>query len=113
MLLAVITAASLGALLLGISYIILPNQPGQMPTPKPIPEMLNQILSAFLWIGLAASIATIIVVTVFLVSRIKNRKSNNRTSASSKLRDKVFGSSCFNQFFVFLLNLSCFRLFFQ
>ena len=73
MIISVAAAIALGFLLVGISYVIFPDQPAQMPTPKPAPDPLGELLSAILWIGLAAFLSLIIVGTVFLVNRIKNK----------------------------------------
>ena len=75
MTIAVIAAISLGLLLVGITYILFPNQTSeQTPIPKPIPSMSNQIFSAVLWISLAASIAITVVGAVVMVNRIRSKK---------------------------------------
>lgn len=69
-------------LLVGISYILFPDQisqqpPTPMPTSKPEP-LLNQVLWAIQWVGLAAIVAITIVGAILLISRVRNKKTENR-----------------------------------
>jgi hypothetical protein len=57
----------------------------------PVPSITNQILVAILWIGLAAALAIIIVATVFLINRIKSKK-----SCPKQIRDSPFSSAFAN-----------------
>jgi amino acid transporter len=75
---AVILAILSAFLLVGISYLLFPDQTPQqspipMPTSKPEP-LLDQILWAIEWIGLAALIAITIVGAVFIINRIIREK---------------------------------------
>ncbi len=91
MLLAAIAALLLSLLLLEISYLLFPNKSSQTPLPMPLPSMLNQIIVAIFWIGLAAVLAIIIVATVFLINWIKIKK-----SCSKQIRTIPFYSTCAN-----------------
>jgi ABC-type sugar transport system permease subunit len=71
--LAAVAALVLSLLLVGISYLLVPNKSSQTPLPMPVPSIINQILVAISWIGLAAALAIIIVATVFLINRIKSK----------------------------------------
>jgi cytochrome oxidase assembly protein ShyY1 len=68
-------------LLVGISYILFPDQiPQQPPISKSIPNvepLSDQIFWAIQWIGLAAFIAITAVGAIFLASRIKSKKTPN------------------------------------
>jgi hypothetical protein len=82
MAMAVIVALSSAFLLIGISYILFPDQTSQqrptpMPISKPIP-LLNQILWTIQWIGLAAIIAITIVGAMLLINRVRNKKAVNK-----------------------------------
>jgi len=75
----VILAILLAFLLVGISYLLFPDQTSQQPpTPMPIskPEpLLDQILWTIQWLGLAALITITIVGVVLLTNRIiSNRR---------------------------------------
>jgi len=74
----VILAILSAFLLLGISYILFPDQTSQQPpTPMPIPEpepLLDQMLWTIQWIGLAALITITIVGAVLLTNRIINNR---------------------------------------
>jgi hypothetical protein len=70
---SIVAAVSVSFLLAGISYLI-PSQSEQMPAPKPLPNALDQISSAILWIGIAVSIAIIVVGGFFLINRIKHKR---------------------------------------
>jgi hypothetical protein len=73
---AAILAVLLAFLLLGVSYILFPNQTSQpiIPTPIPKPEpLLNQALWTIQWLGVAALIALSAVGALLLISRMKNR----------------------------------------
>lgn len=74
MVIVVIVAILLAILLAGISCLLVPDQPNQMPPPMPVPSVLTQIFAAILWIGLAALIATTTVGAVFLVNQIITKK---------------------------------------
>lgn len=69
-------------LLLGLSYIIFPDTPiqqppGPQPTSNPEP-LLNQILWAIQWIGLAAIISVSIVGAFLLINRIIKKKTDEQ-----------------------------------
>jgi hypothetical protein len=73
---AVVLAVLLAFLLVGVSFILLPDQTSQPITPTPIPKpepLLNQILWAFQWIGLAALVAISAVGAVLLINRVRHR----------------------------------------
>jgi hypothetical protein len=75
----VIFAILLAFSLLGISYVLFPDQTSQQPpTPMPISEpepLLNQLLWTIQWLGIAALITVSIVGAVILTKRImSNRK---------------------------------------
>ena len=75
MAIAVAAAIGIGLLLLAVTYIISPNQkPGQLPNGTPVPSILNQILEAATWIGIAFSIAVVIIGAFLLVNRIRPKK---------------------------------------
>jgi magnesium-transporting ATPase (P-type) len=75
MIIAVIAAIAVGFLLLVVTYIISPNQkPGKLPNGTPVPLMLNQIFEAIIWIGVALSIAVLIIGAFFLINRIRPKK---------------------------------------
>jgi hypothetical protein len=79
MIIAVLAAIVVGFLVLTVTYIIFPNEkPGQPPNGTPTPDMLNQIFSALLWIGLAALIASTIVGAIFLVNKFRKKKTKKR-----------------------------------
>ena len=75
---AAVLAVALAFLLVGMSYILFPEQTSQEPpTPIPIPKpepLLDQILWAIQWIGLAAFIAITVVGAVLLMNRIRGKK---------------------------------------
>lgn len=74
---AAVLAVALAFLLLGMSYILFPEQTSQEPTPMPIPKpepLLDQILWAIQWIGLAAFIAITAVGALLLINRIRSKK---------------------------------------
>jgi ABC-type sugar transport system permease subunit len=89
--LAAIAALLLSLLLVGLSYLLVHSKSNQTPLPMPVPSILNQIFVAILWIGLAAALAIIIVATVFLINRIKSKK-----SCAKQIRDFPFSSACAN-----------------
>ncbi|MEM2081496.1 MAG: hypothetical protein QW744_04405 [Candidatus Bathyarchaeia archaeon] len=74
---AAVLAVALAFLLVGMSYILFPEQTSQEQTPMPIPKpqpLLDQILWAIQWIGLAAFIAITVVGAVLLMNRIRSKK---------------------------------------
>lgn len=74
---AAVLAVALAFLLVGMSYILFPEQTSQEPTPMPIPKpepLLDQILWAIQWIGLAAFIAIAAVGALRLINRIRSKK---------------------------------------
>jgi amino acid transporter len=65
-------------LMLGISYVLFPDQNLQQP-PPPLPtskpeSLLNEVLWTIQWIGLAAIIAITIVGAILLVGQVKTQK---------------------------------------
>ena len=131
MAITVILAILSAFLLLGISYILFPDQtlqqpPAPLPTSKP-ENLLNEVLWAIQWIGLAAIIAITIVGAVLLVNRVKSKKTDahidncavnfkfriqTKISQYCKVQSILFFNS-FKQCLVSLLNLNCFRVFFH
>jgi len=89
--LAAVAALLLSLLLFGISYLLVPSKSSQTPLPMPVPSIVNQIFVAILWIGLAAALAIIIVATVFLINRIKNKNFTQK-----QIRDSPFSSAYIN-----------------
>jgi hypothetical protein len=78
---AVILAILSAFLLVGVSYILFPEQTSQeppipMPIPKPEP-LAEQIVWAIGWIGLAAGIANAVVGAMLLISQIRAKNSPN------------------------------------
>ncbi len=74
---AAVLAVTLAFLLVGISYILFPEQTSQQPTPMPTskPEPLaEQIVWAIGWIGLAACITSAIVGAMLLLNRMNRRE---------------------------------------
>jgi len=81
MIIAVLAAIAVGFLVLTVTYIIFPNQkPGKPPNGTPTPDMLNQIFSALFWIGLAAFIAIAIVGILLLISRVRRKNDEDKSS---------------------------------
>lgn len=80
MVLAVLLAVALASLLVGMSYLLFPEQSSQEPpigTPIPKPEpLINQVFWTIQWIGLAAIIALAIVGVMLLVVRTRNKKTS-------------------------------------
>jgi hypothetical protein len=77
----VILAILSAFLLLGISYLLFPDQTSQQPTPTPTPKpepLLDQMLWTIQWIGLAALITITIVGAVLLTNRIINNRRHKR-----------------------------------
>jgi len=78
MVLTVIVGVLSAFLLLGLSYIIFPETPVQQPPgPQPISSpqpLLNQILWAFQWIGLAAIISVSVVGAFLLINHIRKER---------------------------------------
>lgn len=74
---AAVLAVALAFLLVGISYILFPEQTSQQPTPMPTPKpepLAEQIVWAIGWIGLAACIASAIVGAGLLLNRMNRRE---------------------------------------
>lgn len=75
---AIVVAALLGFLMLGLSYVIFPEPISREP-PRPMPTtttepFLGQILWTIQWIGLAAVIAVIVAVAFLLVNRAISKR---------------------------------------
>jgi uncharacterized membrane protein len=80
MLIAMLLAVALALLLVGMSYVLFPEQSSQEPphgVPIPKPESLvDQVFWAIQWIGLAALIALCAVGVMLLVVRIRSKKTS-------------------------------------
>ncbi len=77
---AVIFAILLALLLVGVCFVLVPNQSIQTSSdtralPK-IESISTQLFVGFQWISIAALIALSIVGVIFLVTHIKNMKNN-------------------------------------
>jgi len=81
---AIILAILSAFLLVGVSYILFPEQTSQEPSsPMPIPKqepLAEQIVWAIGWISLAASIASAMVGATLLISQIRARNRRNNKS---------------------------------
>ena len=76
MLVSIAVATLLGFLLLGLSYVLFPEQTSQPPIPMPTSKtepLAVQILWAVQWIGLAALIAIAVVGVGLVASRARNK----------------------------------------
>jgi len=78
MLTAIVVAALLGFLMLGLSYVIFPEPTSQEP-PRPMPTtstepFMGQILWTIQWVGLAAVIAITVALVFLLVNRAISKR---------------------------------------
>lgn len=74
---AVILAVLSAFLLVGASFLLLPDQTSQPITPMPIPKpepLLDQVLWSLQWIGLAALVAVSVVGALLLIRHIRKEK---------------------------------------
>lgn len=82
MAIAAVLAVALAFLLVGMSYLLFPDQTSQeppigIPIPKPEP-VIDQVFWAIQWIGLAAFIAIAAAGTILLINQIKSKKTPKR-----------------------------------
>jgi hypothetical protein len=84
---AVVVATLLGFLLLGLSYVLFPEQTSQPPPPLPTSKaepLTAQILWAAQWIGIAALIAITVVGVVLVAGRARNKLKNKSMEGFSE-----------------------------
>ena len=80
---AIVLGALLAFSLFGISYVLFPHQnPTPIPGSRPGDSLIDQILNAFLWIGLAAVIAVMVVGVVLLANRTRERNARQLSGAN-------------------------------
>ena len=106
MIMAVILAILLAFLPLGVGYILFPDQTAQQP-PVPVPtskpeSLLDGVLWAIQWIGLAAIIAITIVGAVLISNRIKGKKLDANVDVGAfGLQTKISQCSKVKSIFIF------------
>lgn len=88
MLAAIIVGTLSGFLLLGLSYVVFPEQTSQPPPPLPTSKaepLINQILWAVQWIALAVLIAVVVVGVVLVASRARNKLKSKSVEGFSEI----------------------------
>jgi hypothetical protein len=88
MLAAIVVGTLSGFLLLGLSYLVFPDQTSQPPPPLPTSKaepLASQILWAAQWIGLAVLIAVAVVGVVLIASRTRNKLKNKSLEGFSEI----------------------------
>jgi ABC-type uncharacterized transport system permease subunit len=73
---AVLLAVALALLLLGMSYVLFPEQPSEPPVGVPIPKpepLIDQLFWAIQWIGLAAFLALAAVGVMLFITRTRSK----------------------------------------
>jgi hypothetical protein len=90
MTIAVVAAAVAGFVLLGVTYVIFPNQTSETPPPMPFPDWEKQFFPALLWMGVAALTSFVIISAVLLINRTRRRNYNRNLE--------------FHFYFLFLIN---------
>jgi uncharacterized membrane protein len=77
---AIILAPILAFSLIGLTYLVFPDQTNQMPIPLPNPSTSVQISMAINWLGVTAIVAIAIAGVLVVAQRIR-RKTSDRDIA--------------------------------
>ncbi len=75
LLIAAVSAILIAFLLVGITYLVFPEQTDQMPIPVPEPSMSAQVFGAIFWIAITTIVAFTVVGTILIIGKIRRGKS--------------------------------------